>query len=269
MTAGATGVAPQRPSVFEAFAAMLRDVGAVGKLGVGPRDQGGYAYRKLDDIYDALHPAWAAHGLFPVPRVVSRTTSTRSTKSGATMQYVELEVEYTVYGPAGDSFVAGPVWGEGLDTSDKATNKAMQQAAKYLLIQMTLLATNEPDADGLAPEFGDGPERQLEPLADDQDAFAAAVEALDAAGKAALRASWDPSWGSVKSRTVRAWAAEQVADAIAAAALGAAAAVASAAAEAPGAAPPTDGGGRRLRSIGSAATTITDSGDEATVGDMA
>ena len=55
-----------------------------------------------------------------------------------------VEVEWTIYGPAGDSIVTSN-WGEALDNADKGLGKARSYAQKDLLIRLLEIPTEDPD----------------------------------------------------------------------------------------------------------------------------
>lgn len=133
------------PNVHQAMASVMESVTAVGKT--GRNTEQGYTFRSIDKFMDALNPAMSEHGVHVVPRVLQRFTDERTTRNGARMRLVDLEVAFTFWGPAGDSVVA-VAWGEGSDTSDKATNKAMTGAFKYAIVQAFMVPTSDlSDAD--------------------------------------------------------------------------------------------------------------------------
>ena len=127
----ATATAPAK-TIVELMASAALVIGAVSKN--LRNEQAGYAARSIDDILDAVHTPLATLGIVVIPRVVSRVTEQRQSRGGGALYYVALEVEYTFHGPDGDS-LAVVVWGEAMDSSDKASNKAMSAALKMALIQ--------------------------------------------------------------------------------------------------------------------------------------
>lgn len=137
-------------TVYERMVAIIEELPAIGKTQRN-REQG-FMFRGHDDVMNALNPLLAKHGVFVVPDVVERETNTRTTSRGSTMYEVNLHVRFTFYGAGGDSFQASG-WGEGTDMGDKATNKAMTGAFKYVVAQAFALATAETsDADATSPE---------------------------------------------------------------------------------------------------------------------
>lgn len=137
-------------TVYERMIEIIGELPAIGKTQQN-REQG-FMFRGHDDVMNALNPLLAKHGVFIVPDVIERVVSTRQTSRGSTMYEVNLHVRFTFYGVEGDSFVASG-WGEGTDMGDKATNKAMTGAFKYVVAQTFALATAEAsDADASSPE---------------------------------------------------------------------------------------------------------------------
>ncbi len=121
---------------------VLRDLPAVGKGSTAPDSMGNYSFRGIDDTLNALNPILSKHGVFYVPIVEERRDSDRQTSGGKSLWMVSLRVRYRFYGPAGDS-VDCVVEGEGSDSGDKATQKAMTAAMKYMLFQVFAISTKE------------------------------------------------------------------------------------------------------------------------------
>lgn len=112
----------------------------------------GYKFRGIDDVYAAVQSILAKHKVFPVPTVLESTREERPTKSGGVMTFVIIKMKYTFYADDGSSFES-VVIGEGSDTGDKASNKAMSVAQKYCLIQVLCIPTEDPkDSEHDSPE---------------------------------------------------------------------------------------------------------------------
>lgn len=150
----------QLPNVHQAIADAMRRIRAVGKWGRNTERGGGYAFKRIDDFMTAAHEALSQAGVHIVPTVLTRLTNEdHLTSNGNVMRWVDLEVAFDFYGPAGDS-VRVITWGEGRDASDKATNKALTAAMKYALMYALMVPTEDlQDADRHNPESGqqDGP----------------------------------------------------------------------------------------------------------------
>ncbi len=140
----------ETPSVHQRIVAVMAEMPALGKT--RRNEQQNFMYRGHDDVMNALTPLLAKHGVHVVPDVVERIVGERQTRSGGTMYEVNLHVRFRFYGASGD-FVEASGWGEGTDSGDKATNKAMTMAFKYVLAQVFALSTEESvDADATTPE---------------------------------------------------------------------------------------------------------------------
>ncbi len=137
------------PAIYKAIADVIADVGAVGKDKVNK--QQGFKFRSVDDVYNALHPALAKNKVFIVPEILDQKRETHQTKSGTQMILVICKIRFTFYAEDG-SYIQSVIIGEGLDTGDKATNKAMAIAYKYACFQVFCIPTEEmadPDSESL------------------------------------------------------------------------------------------------------------------------
>lgn len=141
----------EKKNIFETINAVMEEIGAIGKN--SRNEQQKFMYRGVDDVMNALNPAFIKHKLFMVPEVVSQTREERQTANGKNIIYSVLSVKYTFYAEDGSSvFVIVP--GEGMDSGDKASNKAMSSAFKYACFQVFCIATEEmkdPDAETPPP----------------------------------------------------------------------------------------------------------------------
>ncbi len=115
--------------------------------------QQGYSFRGIDDIFNALAPLLAEHGLCILPRMVSRTVAERATKQGGALFYVTVEAEFDFIAAADGSKHTVRTFGEAMDSGDKATNKAMSAAYKYAALQAFAIPTEgDNDADATTHE---------------------------------------------------------------------------------------------------------------------
>lgn len=123
------------------MAAVMADVDAVGKT--RRNDAQRYTFRGIDDFSNALHPVLSKHGVVLRPHVVeAKPLESYETKSGGTMFRVSVVLDLAFVAPDGSEHVVRTA-GEGADTGDKATNKAMSAALKYALIMTFLVPTEE------------------------------------------------------------------------------------------------------------------------------
>jgi len=126
--------------------------------------QQNWKFRGIDDVYNALAPVLAEHGLCILPKVLSRSVVERTTKSGGVMFYVTLEVEYILVCAEDGSAHSIVTIGEAMDSGDKATNKALSAAYKYACLQ-TFCIPIEGDSDADATTHEVKPNTPLPPKA--------------------------------------------------------------------------------------------------------
>lgn len=134
-------------NVFALMGEAMRQIGAVGKDSVNQTQ--GFKYRGIDAVMNALNPVMAKLGLFFVPEVLEQTREERENVkeyggkvTKTLLKYSILKIRYTLYAPDGSS-VSAVVIGEGMDSGDKASNKAMAVGLKYAAFQMFMIPTEE------------------------------------------------------------------------------------------------------------------------------
>lgn len=133
--------------IYQAIIGVMSDIGVIGKE--KRNTQQGFKYRGVDDVMNVLQPVMVQHGLFVVPEIIDQKREERQTKNGTNLIYSVCTVRYTFYAKDGSN-VQCVVIGEGMDSGDKATNKAMSIAFKYACFQVFCIPTEEmkdPDAE--------------------------------------------------------------------------------------------------------------------------
>lgn len=141
----------ENQKIYSAICGVMSEIGAVGKN--DKNRQQGYLYRGIDAVMNALNPAMIKHKVFCVPEILEQTREERTTKSGTNMIYSICKIKYRFYADDG-SFVETITIGEGMDTADKSTNKAMAIAFKYACFQTFCIPTEDliDDPDKQTPE---------------------------------------------------------------------------------------------------------------------
>lgn len=127
--------------IYKQMALIMADIAPIAKE--RRNQQQGYQFRGIDDVYQAVQQVMAKHGVFSLPTVLEDRTEDRTTKSGSALIYRILKIKYDFYAEDGSS-VTAVVIGEGMDSGDKASNKAMSVAEKYCLLQAYKIPTEEP-----------------------------------------------------------------------------------------------------------------------------
>lgn len=110
--------------------------------------QQGYNFRGIDDVLNALSAALVDAGLVVLPRCVERECVERTTAKGGAIFYVTCRVEFDLVCAEDGSKHTVCTFGEAMDSADKATNKAMSAAYKYLALLVFCIPTEAtPDTD--------------------------------------------------------------------------------------------------------------------------
>lgn len=108
----------------------------------------GYNFRGIDDVYNAIGPLLAKHGLSILPRTLSRDCVERVSGQGKALFYVTVDMEFDFVSAHDGSKHTVKMYGEAMDSGDKATNKAMSAAYKYAMFQAFCIPTEgDNDAD--------------------------------------------------------------------------------------------------------------------------
>lgn len=128
--------------IYKAIIGIMSEIGSIEKTRSG---QGiSYQFRGIEDVLYCFHPLLIKHGVFCAPNVIRETSEQFLNKNGNTSFRVSLIVEHKFYADDG-SFISATTAGEAIDTSDKATNKAMSAAFKYAFFELFCVPTAEVD----------------------------------------------------------------------------------------------------------------------------
>lgn len=138
------------PQVYAAINAVQVDIAKTG-IGKDNTTTGGarFKFRGIDDVYNALSPIMAKHGLVVLPTFTDRVVDERIAKSGGgAVYYVTVTGHFDFVSIADGSVHKVTTFGEAMDSGDKGTNKAMSIAQKYAFLQVFAIPTegdNDPD----------------------------------------------------------------------------------------------------------------------------
>lgn len=130
-------------SVYKAISAVAKDMAEVGISKDRENRQQGFSFRGIDQVYNALAPMLAKHGLVILPRITERTVTERVTQKGGVLFYVVVKAEFDFVATEDGSKHTVVTYGEAMDSGDKATNKAMSIAYKYAAFQTFCIPTEQ------------------------------------------------------------------------------------------------------------------------------
>lgn len=136
--------------IYKAIPCIMGEIDAVGKN--KKNTQQGFMYRGIDDVMNAINPALVKHSVFIIPEVLEQSREERQTARGASLIYSVCKMKFRFCADDG-SYIEAVTIGEGMDSGDKATNKAMAVAFKYACFQVFCIPTEEiEDPDVETPE---------------------------------------------------------------------------------------------------------------------
>lgn len=159
--------AARQMNIYEAISKCMEEIGAVGKNDTNKSQ--GFKYRGIDAVMNAINPALVKNHVFIVPEVLEQNREEKITSKGGKLIYSICKIKFTFYAEDGSSITAITI-GEGMDSGDKATNKAMAIAFKYACFQVFCIPTEEmTDPDGESHELAKEESKpKLEPATADQ-----------------------------------------------------------------------------------------------------
>lgn len=160
------------PHVYHAMSRVMQQLTIAGIGKNKKNDQQNYKFRGIDDVYNALAPILAKEKLLILPRMTSITFSEKPTKNGGSQEYAYVTAEFDFVSAFDGSRHTCVMYGEGMDSADKATNKAMTSAYKYLCFQAFTIPVeglDDGDADGNRSAKGKARKGNQAPQGESQD----------------------------------------------------------------------------------------------------
>lgn len=130
----------EEKKIYTAINAIMAEIGAIKKE--SKNAQQGFMFRGIDQVMNTLKPLLAKHGVFVVPEVVETKREERVSAKGSSLYYTLHTIKYHFTATDG-SEVTTTVVGEGMDSADKSSNKAMAVAFKYACFQLFCIPTIE------------------------------------------------------------------------------------------------------------------------------
>jgi hypothetical protein len=142
------------PAVYQSIVDVMGELAVKGIEKGRKNKEQGFAFRGIDDVFNALAPLLAKHRLCILPRYTSRAVDVRTTQRGNPLFTVVVKGELDIVSAVDGSKHTVELYGEAMDTADKATNKAMSAGYKYCALQVFCVPTEgvHDDADATTPE---------------------------------------------------------------------------------------------------------------------
>ena len=141
------------PQVYGAICRVSQELSHAGISKDRSNQQQGYKFRGIDDCLNAISSLLPKYGLVIIPTVLEREVVERQTKSGGALFYVTVKVQFSFVSVQDGSQHLAVLYGEAMDSADKATNKAMSAAYKYaVLLTFCIPTEGDNDADATTHE---------------------------------------------------------------------------------------------------------------------
>lgn len=132
-------------AVHVAWARVMRDVKSIAKSARAEikteKSSYRFNFRGIDMVLNAVGPALRRHGVMVIPVKTEATYG-----ASGRMRDVQVRVTYEIRGPLGDTITAQSV-GEGLDTGERGTTKALTTAYRNFLTTALTIPTEDPKVD--------------------------------------------------------------------------------------------------------------------------
>lgn len=179
--------------VYKAISAVAREMAEQGISKDRENRQQGFSFRGIDQVYNALAPMLAKHGLVILPRITERIVTERTTQKGGVLFYVVVKAEFDFVATEDGSKHTVTTYGEAMDSGDKATNKAMSIAYKYAAFQAFCIPTEQTAIDADA-EVHQVAARSPDEILADFTSQAAECATIDD-----LKGIYKPAWNALAS----------------------------------------------------------------------
>ena len=130
------------------LAELMRRVDAIAKAEEHRSPGANFNFRGVDTVTNVIGPELRDLGLIVLPEVVEHGNAMLEYGAKRTLgRFVTVLVRYRFVGPDGSDLMVGPVYGEAMDSGDKAGAKAMSVAYRTMWLQTLAVPTGDRDPD--------------------------------------------------------------------------------------------------------------------------
>jgi hypothetical protein len=130
-------------NLYQKLLKITEEIGTVEKS--GRNQQQGYAFIEQAQVVAAVRVALAKYGVMILPEATIRTLDKFQNQKGTTFVWARVSSRYTIVNADDPEERMVLEWdgGEAMDTSDKATNKAITASQKYFLMKLFNISDRE------------------------------------------------------------------------------------------------------------------------------
>ncbi len=162
----------QTDPTIVALCAVQSELSATGIAKDGRNAAQNFNFRGIDQVMNALAPLMAKHRLIFLPAYDVLSSESRTTTKGGSLFVVTVRLVGRWMAPGGSEIQCSSI-GEGADSGDKATNKAMSAALKYLVLQTFMVPVEgmeDSDRDSPPESYPNPPRPTTRPQSDHEAA---------------------------------------------------------------------------------------------------
>lgn len=154
----------ESPEVYKSISNAMIALGKTGIAKSSTNQSQKYQFRGIDAVYENLNGILSDEKLLILPRVVDHQYTEFKSNSGGRMVDVLLDVEFDIVSAKDGSIHTVRTTGEAMDSADKAANKAMSAAYKYMAIMTFCIPVEgDDDADATTPSVASKQAPQTQP----------------------------------------------------------------------------------------------------------
>lgn len=171
-------------NVYSAIANVSRDLAEIGCAKDRKNTQQGWAFRSIDDVYNAVSSLLPKHGLVVIPSVLTRECIPVES-GGKRIMHAVVSVQFSMISVSDGSKHECTFFGEAMDFGDKATGKAMTYAHKCMLLETFCIpteASDDPDKESFEQVVEKPAAKEVKPATISEEEQAVIVELVEASG---------------------------------------------------------------------------------------
>ena len=135
----------KQPEIFNAILNIMEGLEPVQKDRVNTQQN--YKYRGVEDVYSALNPMLIVNKVILIPELLSHNLTDFNSAKGSLIFRAIVSMKYTFKSIIDGSEIHCIMTGEGMDSGDKATPKAISVAFKYMAFQMFCIPVPDDSVD--------------------------------------------------------------------------------------------------------------------------
>lgn len=153
------------PKIYSSLKAIMDDISPIVKGGYNTFHK--FKFRSIDQLMNELHPIFKKNNVIILTEIHSHEITQRDTNKEGKQFYSDMVIAYRLVCTLDGSEVKCLVPSGAADNGDKHFSKAMSMGLKYMLNQMFLIPTGDPDADSEVHDSTGSykePEKKAEPV---------------------------------------------------------------------------------------------------------